>query len=173
MLVCGWRDLVQRYLNEIETKKSFGMDWVWSAIELISLWLYQPESKVEEKKHTSLSCFTKYNRYELSHSHYAVGIKAQGSDTGGAFLLSSICLAVLSKHWEQTNLQQIKHLLWSNSFHTYIYFIISFALALPSAKCSTLHINKTSYRRKAVRFYCASSHVMPTELYPALQFQWV
>lgn len=162
--------------------KTFEWDWnkeiFWNGLGVECYWINQPgfinlKVRLKKKKHTSLSCFTKYNRYELSHSHYAVGIKAQGSDTGGAFLLSSICLAVLSKHWEQTNLQQIKHLLWSISFHTYIYFIISFALALPSAKCSTLHINETSYRRKAVRFYCASSHAMPTELYPALQFQWV
>lgn len=47
MLVCGWKDLLQRYLNKTETEKSSGMDWVWSTIELSSLWLCQTEGRTE------------------------------------------------------------------------------------------------------------------------------
>lgn len=91
-------------------------------------------------------------------------MKGQGSDT------VSICPAVFSKHREQTNLQQIKHLqvLFSNPFTRTLIHAINYHANFLS-KSQLLCTTKVGFIQLNVFNVPTTTHGLD----PALHFQWV
>lgn len=172
---CGWWDLVQSYLNKIEYKA------IWNEMGVECYWINQPVAlsnlRIRLNKNNMPPSRVSPNQYDPGHIHIILHqitetlrgqafltstsssscfvVRVQDNDTapGGAFLLSAF-----NKHWEQTKLQQTKHLLWFFLLLSHdIRFIIYLALTFPSARRSALWF-KTSSLCKAVRFQWAHAN---------------